>query len=144
MISLDLQTFRQIHKGGNVTGVIFLNLGGQPYPENDWSDFPVIILGWWADALLQLEEPSRFKVRWQFMDGPFGLSINKTEDESSAGVPILTDLHRILIEASQHVIAHCDQQGLQSKDLDLLKDHTNRLKANQPVQPTRLRLAADR
>lgn len=55
MISLDLQTFRQCHQGDNVTGVIFLYVAGEAYPGKDWLDFPVIILGWWADALLRLE-----------------------------------------------------------------------------------------
>lgn len=127
-----------------MTGVIFLYVEGEAYPEKDWLDFPVIILGWWADALLQLEDPTRHKVKWQFMDGPFGLNINKAADEFSVGIFDLADLHRILIDALENVVTHCDQQGLQSKDLDLLKDRTTRLKASHPVQPTHLWFAVDR
>jgi hypothetical protein len=48
MIVLDLQTFEQSREGGNVTGVIFLELQDGAFPGKGWSDFPVIILGWAA------------------------------------------------------------------------------------------------
>ncbi len=66
MIALDLQTFDQSRQSGNVTGVIFLESQGRAFPERGWSDFPVIILGWWIDAWLQLEVPTRREVQWPF------------------------------------------------------------------------------
>lgn len=45
MIHVELDTFEQSEIGGNVTGVIFLDLSGGAFPGKGWSDFPVIILG---------------------------------------------------------------------------------------------------
>jgi len=53
MIALDLATFRQSSQSGNVTGVIYVELESSAFPAREWSDFPVIILGWWTEALLQ-------------------------------------------------------------------------------------------
>src|SRR5713101_7412311 len=66
MIALDTQSFQLSRQSGNVTGVIFLEVEGSAFPERGWSDFPVIILGRWTDAWLQLEMPTRREVQWRF------------------------------------------------------------------------------
>ena len=136
MITLDLQTFQQHREGGNVTGVIFLELHDGAFPGRGWSDFPVIILGWWADALLQLEAPTRREVQWLFMDGPHYVTLTKTAGTVSASAFELPQVHRSLLEAAQHVVTHCDQYRMFSRDLETLRDNLHRLKANQTVQRT--------
>lgn len=138
MIALDLQTFQQGREGGNVTGVIFLELHDGAFPERGWSDFPVIILGWWADALLQLEVPTRREVQWRFMDGPYGVILTKTAAAASTGAFGLLQVHSSLLQAVERAVAHCDQRRLLSRDLDVLRDNVARLKANQAVQRTRV------
>lgn len=49
-----------------MTGVGFVELEGGPFPEKRWSDLPVVILSWWADALIQVEVPTRREVQWDF------------------------------------------------------------------------------
>ena len=43
-----------LHEGGNITGEIWLEVAGFGFPDRRWSDFPVVILGWWLDALFEL------------------------------------------------------------------------------------------
>ncbi len=136
MITVDLQTFHQSREGGNVTGVIFLELQDGAFPASGWSDFPVIILGWWADALLQLEVPERREVQWLFMDGPHSVILTKTVGDISAGAFELSQVHGSLREAAQRVVTYCDQRRFLSKDLDSLRDSVARIKANQAVQRT--------
>ena len=126
IIALDLQTFHRSRQSGNVTGVIYLELEGAAYPERGWSDFPVIILGWWAEAWLQLEMPTRREVQWRFMDGPHTARLIKVPGARLHSPQVYTSL----LEAGERVVAHCEQNGMISRDLELLRDNVRRLKAN--------------
>ena len=136
MISIDLQTFRQSREGGNVTGVIFLELRDGAFPSRGWSDFPVIILGWWADALLELEVPTRREVQWLFMDGPQSVTVIKVAGAASTDAFEFPQVHSSLLDVAERVVAHCDQHRMFSRDLETLRENTRRLKANQTVQRT--------
>lgn len=131
MIALDLQTFQQSHALANVTGVIFLQLHDGAFPGTGWSDCPVIILGWWADALLQLEAPTRREVQWRFMDGPHSVTLTKGGVATSPGAFGLSQVHASLLEAVERVVAHCDRQKMFSRDLETLRDSLQRLKTSQ-------------
>lgn len=131
MIALDLQTFQQAREGGNMTGVIFLELPDGAFPGTGWSDFPVIILGWWANALVQLEVPTRREVQWRFMDGPHSVTLTKEGVAASTGAFELFQVHSSLLEAAERVVAHCDQNRMFSRDLETLRENLQRLKANQ-------------
>ena len=135
MIRTDLQTFRQTHKGGNVTGVIYLELHDGAFPETGWSDFPVIILGWWADALLQLEESNRRKVQWSFMDGPQSVTLIKMATGSTDAFDLF-HVHSSLLEVTENVIAHCDQHAMATNDLEALRVRIGLLKANKTLVAT--------
>jgi hypothetical protein len=134
MISLDLQTLRQSHKGDDVTGVIFLDLQNGPFPEAGWSDFPVIILNWWIEAWLQFEASAkRREVQWRFMDGPYSASLTATGPQSP-DVFAFSDVKGSLLKTGEHVIAHCEQHGMLSRDLETLRTNVQRLKTSQIVK----------
>jgi hypothetical protein len=133
MIVLDLQTFRQSREGGNVRGVIFLELHNGAFPAQGWSDFPVIILGWWIDAWLQLEVRTRREVQWRFMDGPHIVTLTKLSRGVSTGAFEFPRVHSSLLLAAERVVAHCDEHKMFSLDLDTLRERVQRLKANKPV-----------
>ena len=137
MIAFDLQTFQQDREGGNVTGVIFLELNGGAFPERGWTDFPVIILGWLSDALLQLEVPTRREVQWLFMDGPHLVTLTKAEGSVLGRGYDLSQVHSSLLEAAQRVVTHCDQHRMFSNDLEALRDNLQRLKAVQRTGTSR-------
>jgi len=106
------------------------------FPGRGWSDFPVIILGWWADALFQLEGPTRREVQWLFMDGPHYVSLTKTVGDGPAGAFDLPQVHCCLLEAARRVVTHCDKYRMFSRDLETLRDNLQRLRVNQAVQRT--------
>ena len=136
MITLDLETFRQSREGDNVTGVIYVELDSGAFLERSWSDFPVIILGWWVEALIELEVPTRREVLWRFMDGPHSLTLTKVDRDVSSDALAFGRLQSPLCDAATRVISYCEQHKLFSKDLETLRVNVGRLKANQPVQRT--------
>src|SRR5437870_8693194 len=58
-----------LNTSGLVFGVIWIEVGGQKFPFNRWTDFPVIILGWWLQSLVDLLGHTKELVRCSFMDG---------------------------------------------------------------------------
>jgi hypothetical protein len=136
MIALDLQTFQQSRESGNVTGVIYVELESGAFPEVGWSDFPVIILSWWAEALLQLAMRTRRKVLWLFMDGPHSLVLTKVTGAVPTCALEFKQVESDLLEAAQRVIAYCEQHKMFGADLKTLRENVQRLKANQTVQRT--------
>src|SRR5712675_1597226 len=133
MIALDLATFRQSSQSGNVTGVIYVELESSAFPAREWSDFPVIILGWWTEALLQLEVPTRREVKWRFMDGPHSLTLTKVERAISSGAWAFERVQNSLCEAAERVISYCEQHKMSAKDLETLRTNVRQLKsANRP------------
>lgn len=136
MIALDLQTFQQSRKSGNVAGVIYVELESGAFPETGWSDFPVIILSWWAEALAQLERPTRREVQWRFMDGPHSLTLTKVSGDGPSKAVAFAQVRDSLLEAAERVVSYCKEHRMLSKDLDTLRVNVGRLKANQTVQRT--------
>jgi len=142
MIALDLQTFQQSREGGNVIGVIYVDLESGAFPEAGWSDFPVIILCRWAEALMQLETPMRREVIWQFMDGPHSLALTKVTGTAPSGSLIFEQLESDLLAAAQCVVSHCERRNLLSNDLNELQMWAGRLRLNKTMQrPEASRLA---
>ena len=136
MIALDLQTFHQSREGGDVTGVIYVELESGAFPETVWSDFPVIILGWWAEALLELDVPTRHEVLWRFMDGPQSLTLAKASSDVSNNAVAFGQVRSSLLAAAEAVVSYCEEHKLFSKDLETLRMNVGRLKVNQTYQRT--------
>jgi len=136
MIALDIQTFHQSRESSNVTGVIYVELESGAFPETGWSDFPVIILGWWAEALLQFGSSARREALWRFMDGPHSLTLTKAPSDFSGSPVAITQVNRSLLESAERVASYCEEHKMFSKDLETLKVNILRLKAKQAVQRT--------
>jgi hypothetical protein len=61
---------------GTVTGNVWLIVDGKDFPAHQWNDFIVVILGWWAAALLRLLQNSRKYELIHFMDGPYVVEVS--------------------------------------------------------------------
>lgn len=59
-----------LSRSGKVIGEISISLNGQYFPEEHWSDFPVILLHMWASSVLNVWNGAS-EARCRFMDGPF-------------------------------------------------------------------------
>ena len=65
----------QVFSGpGSVFGEINVQLGEFHFPEEGWTDFMLIILGWWIDAALMIRGGESRVEDFLFMDGPFMIS----------------------------------------------------------------------
>jgi hypothetical protein len=71
----DLAT---LHKSarGSITGTLEAVIGEFVFPGRGWSDFVVVVLGWWLAALKELIRGAQ-SAELLFMDGPFVICITK-------------------------------------------------------------------
>ncbi|AEI47517.1 hypothetical protein [Runella slithyformis] len=69
MIELIQESIKK-SKSGKISGVIYLKLTDHFFPEEGWSDCPIILLNWWCEIF------NSGKVGdYYFMDGPFYFKI---------------------------------------------------------------------
>ena len=59
----------------NITGQIFLVSNNWSFPRDEWSDFPVIVVAWWLEALKNLLRDGGI-AECQFMDGPYHFRVS--------------------------------------------------------------------
>jgi hypothetical protein len=71
-IAVILDAFEQ-YPSGSILGPIWLRCGEIEFPEAEWSDFPVVILGWWLHEMrpLSLVTTTGQSAELLFMDGPY-------------------------------------------------------------------------
>lgn len=69
MIHIKTDTFN-VTNTGTITGVIFIEIDNKYFPEENWNDFPVIILNWWLEKAI-----TNIEGEYRFMDGPFRFNI---------------------------------------------------------------------
>ena len=111
-----------------VTGVVFVRCGKITFPEDSWSDFPVVILGWWHRAAVSLVTGSA-REKFMFMDGPysFRVSTNSEEtwtiqfmrDKSVIGEArvLANDFLRAVLSAGNTIVRACMDRGWTSSDI---------------------------
>jgi len=118
----------------NVTGPLAVRLGDAWFPEREWNDFPVIVLGWWVSQLPDLAQG--IDREFAFMDGPFRFSVIF---EAGGARIVLEDLRadppRVVSEAAipadvvagaiaaaaKEVVKACEGRGWTSCDIDELR-----------------------
>lgn len=124
-------------KRGSITAPIYFSFEDFCFPEARWSDFVVVVLGWWVQALAKIVKGWETTVEFDFMDGPFLIRISKVTDseiklecvnQSSAIEVIehslimcLSDLHSELLKVARNVMDSCDEFGWESDDTRVLK-----------------------
>lgn len=94
---------------------IYWEHAGEIYPDKNWFDFSIIILGWWTGRLREIMEGAE-NVDLMFMDGPYWLSANKIsstevelttrQGEFFAKCPVADLVHEVLrgLEATIEVL----------------------------------------
>lgn len=75
-LKLFLDKGRLEFGGGRVTCPIWIEVDGNPFPEEGWDDFSVVLLGWWITAASSGDVTSCFL----FMDGPFRFELSLLHD----------------------------------------------------------------
>ena len=51
---IEPKTWAARNPQANVTGVLYLKTQAGDFPDAEWSDFPIIVLGWWLGGLADL------------------------------------------------------------------------------------------
>lgn len=118
---------------GSVTGEIFLRSPIGDFPQTGWTDFPVVILGWWLEGMARVAAGQDHSFRGMFMDGPFvfvvqrgagesvRLAWGRRDEETSIGIFDLRELLRSAVAAGRLVAEECRARGWASRDLDNLE-----------------------
>lgn len=128
----------------NVTGIVFFEFGAFQFPERDWNDFVVVILGWWLDATTKLMAAGEGEAELYFMDGSYSLRISMVGDSFrvrrgcdeavTEGEPFelevdaLTFLQAIR-DASKSVLSACASRAWAIADIEALRLKVSRLDA---------------
>lgn len=80
--------------GRSQAGVVWAGLcvdfGDRAFPDPRWSDFVVVVLTWWVDALTSLLRGKSRRQEVMFMEGPFAVVVEVT----AAGAWRLTCVER--------------------------------------------------
>lgn len=128
-------------------GEMWLRVGGFAFPNAGWTDFVVVILGWWAEAAADALTGSSDRYELCFMDGPFLATIRvadgkiwhldlvkrarERESVHSADIDGRI-LSRSIAAASDRVLRRCLANGWISRDTQRLEAAVRRLKAALP------------
>jgi hypothetical protein len=124
---------------GLVTGVIFFDLGTFQFPEREWNDAAVVIVGWWLAALGDFVTGSSSEIELRFMEGPYSLSIRRgagDECQIQCIEKIIVqekfqcrgsalDLLRSTLKVATRVQRVCSRNGWQSVDIEALDGLVN-------------------
>jgi hypothetical protein len=128
----------RITKSGAVLGAIWLRSKDDPglvFPEAGWSDFPVVILGWWLREIETLLRSAAVEATCSFMDGPFEFSLKSSgelqlrERRTSGAVAVGPETLRMSADefwkalhvAASEVLAECDAREWSSGDIESLR-----------------------
>jgi len=128
----------RLSESGTVVGPIWLRAKEAPeivFPEAGWSDFPIVILGWWPGEVENLLRGAAVDANCLFMDGPFQFSLNRSgevhfrEHRMSGMVVAVGPTLRISAEefwgalhiSASDVVAECDARGWSNADIDTLR-----------------------
>lgn len=132
----DLSSLRVRSSGPAIAGV-WLTFGESAFPAQGWTDFIVVILGWWADELVQIIMGKKSHAQMRFMDGPFmvevslaesGLLSCKMKDDSTEGGVVAVgeaSLKQCLAEMTKQsrlVLQECESRTWWSTEADYLAE----------------------
>ena len=122
-----------LEHGGNITGTLAVGLNGHWFPDPDWNDFVVVVLGWWCRSLRALL--SEASAELPFMDGSYRVRIERS-DTTFARVLLMNNDGRVLGEgvaslsaliagvdrAARVVLHECRARGWDTEDVEELSD----------------------
>ncbi len=134
---------RQVSAKGNILCEMHVVVGGQPFPDDSWRDFPVIVLAWWLDGVLQIRDGAS-SVENSFMNGPFEFAVAALDDKITlsprkrrvqGSEPVGNDVEMPAIEyrdevvrAAEALIRELDMRSAGGKDLEYLRAITDQVR----------------
>jgi len=125
---------------GAITGCLCWEFDGLLFPEERWSDFVVVVLGWWAKAWSM---GVGLEVVFRFMDGPYWVKLKVPSGEVSSlvvmeagrdsrlvarGSATREEITEQLIAALENTLGACGERGWESDDIDGLRERLDALR----------------
>lgn len=122
--------------GAAATANVWLVLEGREFPSHGWNDFVVVVLAWWATALLRLLRGTSKKELVNFMDGPYTVEVSwpspetfqlralegaKRNHERAVGSAPAVEFAISLIAQGRDILEACRQQEWWSSDAAALE-----------------------
>jgi len=77
-LTIDLSDLKR-SQTGSIIGRIWFAAGNAGFPTPRWSDFVVVLLGWWIRELLRLRG-GWTQAELLFMDGPYSVGLDASQD----------------------------------------------------------------
>lgn len=123
-------------QSGGLTGEVYFDFSGNHFPEEGWIDFPVVIIGWWLEALHSASDTYEF----HFMDGPFFLRFRKKRvfllvegvRRSTRGNKVILlanidrkRLRKVVEDCAKNAIQKCGEMGINNDDVEHLREMLN-------------------
>jgi hypothetical protein len=145
LVEVDLTPLARSGLSQNVTGEIWFDLDGEPFPAAHWDDFIVTLLGWWTDDIRALAANDVAVVTLQFMDGPFGVMLEATGPDTWRATPTsgasrealprpraiqVAELVGSVVHAADAVLVACRLRGWKSRDIRRLEQNLGELRAS--------------
>jgi hypothetical protein len=134
MVVVDPSTF-ELHQNGKITGRVYVKMGPNNFPDSQWNDFVVIVLGWWCDALARMIVGLEDSPTLSFMDGPFELAVTqsgsrlllKTQDRRNRLPSELIEADRdafcrSVLEAAELTIGWAATKSYSDSDVEKLRE----------------------
>ncbi|MGZ3437999.1 MAG: hypothetical protein ACXVDD_00700 [Polyangia bacterium] len=125
--------------GRTAAGLVFagvgVRIGDFVFPDEKWTDFVIVILSWWAEAVMGLLHGSERTAELRFMEGPYvaelragggpSWRVSFVEDRLKRRVVYETDIERTsfaqsILAASNEALALCRSRSWWSIDADQL------------------------
>lgn len=140
----------RIHPGGlsssgrgTIHGPIWCEHGAAAFPGLAWNDFPVVVLGWWLEAVGILLDGRSRSATVHFMDGPYKVHLYAGHrewwraewvKEGADGAEVVNQfefpnesLVRSLTVCSDNLLLECTANGWKSADIDSVVSLRERL-----------------
>ena len=130
---------------GTISGVLYLQLGSQSFPEKGWNDLPVAVLQMWLNALRPLRSGQCSEAECPFMDGPFMLRVQRTSVSAwqleglANGTRVQVEsidsdeLWQNLQKAARRVVEECRTRKWESRDVATLSQLLTRIDRERAV-----------
>jgi hypothetical protein len=128
---VDIETLKVCPSGPAIAAIWLVTETGA-FPATGWSDFAVVILGWWAGALLKTIHSNGVRERIHFMDGPHAVDISVSsgvvhfrlisrDREVGTSEAALNPFISAMTAQSRNVLHACRLQEWWSADADTLE-----------------------
>ena len=132
-IKIDVDDI-ELYQNGNNFGVIYIKINDFLFPQNNWTDFIVIILNWWLCNIEAIKRKRRKTGKFCFMDGPYVVKLKKSENDKIKLK--FCDHYKLVIEyefsideimkeilmKSSEIIEFVKSNKWESKDIDSLNN----------------------